>query len=208
MPLETEIKYLDANLDAVAAALRAAGARRLARRRERNEVYDDPGRGLRARGILIRLRADGRNLLTVKLPPEAPAPAGVKALREHETEVADLGPLRVALAALGLEVACVYEKLREEWALGDCHVCLDRLPFGDFVEVEGPPEALAGVAAALGLARLPASSASYHELNRAHRAARSLPAEAGFTFAPGAAPEFPGGSDPSDPSGASGTPGA
>lgn len=191
MPLETEIKYLGADLAAVAAALGAAGARRLARRRERNEVYDDPGRSLRARGILIRLREDGRNLLTVKLPAQAPAPPGVKARREHETEVADLAPLRVALAALGLEVACVYEKLREEWALGGCHVCLDRLPFGDFVEIEGPPDALAGVAAAAGLAGLPTSQASYHELNRAHRAACGLPADDSFVFPP-QGPEAPG----------------
>lgn len=199
MPLETELKYLGADLDAVARRLREAGARPQPGRRERNEVYDDPGRSLRARGILIRLREDGRNLLTVKLPPGAGAPAGLKALREHETEVADLGPLRAALAALGLEVACVYEKLRQQWTLGDCHICLDRLPFGAFVEIEGPPQAIAATATALGLDGLPTSAASYHELNRTHRAAHGLPADDNFVFGPGEPGDPPAGQDPHKP---------
>lgn len=199
MPLETELKYLGADLDAVAHRLREAGARPQPSRRERNEVYDDPGRSLRARGILIRLREDGRNLLTVKLPPGAGAPAGLKALREHETEMADLGPLRAALAALGLEVACVYEKLRQQWTLGGCHICLDRLPFGDFVEIEGPAQAIAAAATALGLDGLPTSEASYHELNRAHRAAHGLPAADSFVFGPGEPGGPPAGQDPRKP---------
>ena len=44
-----------------------------------------------------------------------------------------------------------YEKVREEWEFAGCHVCLDRLCFGDFVELEGEPESIRAAAAALGL---------------------------------------------------------
>jgi adenylate cyclase class 2 len=103
-------------------------------------------------------------------------------MEEQETEVADPDACLAILAGLGFGVAFRYEKLREVWTLGGCHICLDTLPFGDFVEIEGPSEAIAAAAGLLGLARCPTSAASYHELRRECLAAQGLPAEDGLLF--------------------------
>ncbi|WP_461209974.1 class IV adenylate cyclase [Desulfocurvus sp. DL9XJH121] len=184
MPMETELKYLDADLDAVRSSLHALGADFQARRFETNEVFDDAKKSLSGRGVLVRLRSDGRNILTLKQPPDEPVPQGVKAMLEEETQVDDPWAVRALFTALGLRRAFSYEKLREEWEYGGCHICLDHLPFGDFVEIEGEPEALRAAARDLGLDALETSTANYHQLNREHRARLGLPHEDGFAFDP------------------------
>lgn len=185
MPLETELKYLGANLDDVRARLQSLGADFQTKRFESNTVFDDADRTLKARGILVRLRDDGRKLLTLKRPPEEPVPQGVKAWDEDETELDNPGAVEVLLETLGLSPAFRYEKVREEWKFKGCHICLDVLPFGEFVEIEGPPEAIAEAANSLGLGAGEASQANYHQLNREYRAARGLEPEDSFVFEAG-----------------------
>jgi adenylate cyclase class 2 len=55
------------------------------------------------------------------------------------------------LGAIGLECVQMYEKRREVFRLSDALICIDQLPYGDFVEIEGPPEAIRAAAAQLQL---------------------------------------------------------
>lgn len=184
MPLETELKVLDVDLDAVRRSLHQAGGERQGRVFEANEVFDDAAGTLRAGGILLRLRRESAapgGLLTLKLP--APGPAGLKTREERETRVQDPDALRAVLEGLGYRVLLRYEKVRETWDLAGCHVCLDHLPFGDFVELEGEPAAIAAVRSRLGLAGHPASDRNYHALFREHLEQRGLPAQDSFVFA-------------------------
>lgn len=182
MGLETELKYLNADQGAVREALGTLGAKPLGRDFEENLVFDDPACSLRRRGLLLRLRRTGRGAwLTVKEPARPQGP--FKAAQEHETAVADFGAARAALEALGYQPAFAYEKVRESWSLAGCTVCLDRLPFDDFVEIEGPAEALRPCAASLGLADCLTSRETYHALNRAWRRTRGLPEDENFVFA-------------------------
>lgn len=182
MPMETELKYLDADLDAVRDRLHALGADFQARRFESNTVFDDGVRSLKERGVLVRLRDDGRNILTLKRPPQGPVPEGVKAWDEQETEVAVPAAVRELLATLGYGPAFAYEKVREEWGFMGCHICLDHLSFCDVVEIEGEPSAIPKAAEALGLDVLVSSTANYHQLNREYRERNGLPPQEGFTF--------------------------
>ncbi|MBN2140938.1 MAG: class IV adenylate cyclase [Desulfovibrionaceae bacterium] len=183
MALEMEIKYLGADHEAVRKALRERGARRLGRWFEDNLVLDDRARSLRAKNVLLRLRrSNGRVALTVKRPPQGPVPEGFKVLDEYETEVADFSALLRALEVLGFCPAFRYQKVREKWRLAGCDVCLDRLQFGDFVELEGPVEAMASAAAELGLAVLASSTETYHALNRQYRRDRGLDDQEDFVF--------------------------
>ena len=184
MPLEIELKYPDADLDAVRDRLHALGADFQARRFETNTVFDDAAKSLKARGILVRLRSDGREILTLKRPPEGPVPEGVKVWDEEETTLDNPAAVAATLATLGYGPAFVYEKLREEWTFGGCHICLDHLPFADVVEVEGEPGAIEAAARGLGLDSASASTADYHQLNREYRERSGLPPEEGFAFAP------------------------
>lgn len=183
MALEIELKVRDADLDAVRESLRRAGGERRGRVFEANAVFDDAAGALRASGVLLRLRVESGvpgGVLTLKLP--APGPAGLKAREERETRVADPDALRGVLEGLGYRVLLRYEKVRETWLLAGCSVCLDHLPFGDFVELEGPPAAIAEALARLGLTGRPASDRDYHALYREHLARRGLPAGDSFVF--------------------------
>ncbi|MEW5772597.1 MAG: class IV adenylate cyclase [Thermodesulfobacteriota bacterium] len=180
MALETELKVLDVDLDAVRRSLHHAGGELQGRVFEANEVFDDAAGSLRSGGVLLRLRRDPGGLLTLKLP--ASGPAGLKVREERETRVADPDAARAILEGLGYRVLLRYEKVRETWLLAGCHVCLDHLPFGDFVEFEGPPEAIAEAVARLGLEGRPTSDRNYHALYREHLARRGLPARDSFVF--------------------------
>lgn len=183
MALEIERKYLDVDHAALRQRLEALGAVRIGAWFEANTVYDDPARGLKARGTLLRLREkQGRFVLTLKEKPHAPQATGVKVYEEHETDVTDGPALGAILAGLGLAPAFRYEKIREKWRLHGCALCLDTLPFGLYLEIEGDEAGIEACAQALALPPEQASTATYHELNRLHRAARSLPVEESFAF--------------------------
>ena len=96
--------------------------------------------------------------------------------------MADADAARGILAELGLAPTQGYEKFRETWRLDDCDVCLDVLPFGEFVELEGPAGELEGLPSRLGLDGLDTSDASYHALHARHRERLGLPPEDGFAF--------------------------
>jgi len=182
MALETEIKYLDADHEALRARLTELGAQPLERGFESNVVYDDAARSLKARGTLLRLREhNSRYVLTLKNAAQENS-ATAKIYNEFETEVLNAQSLREILSGLGYAPALRYEKVRETWLLLGCEICLDTLPFGDFAEIEGDEDAIAACAMALRLPQSAASKATYHDLNRQHRKAKGLPEDESFVF--------------------------
>lgn len=197
MALEIEIKFTNADLKALRDKLLEAGASRLGGHFESNRVFDTPDRSLFAKNILLRLRqmaskpgdksADG--LMTLKRPPAAAdEKERYKVWQETETRVTDAAALAEAFHALGCGVTLVYEKLREEWRLEACTVCLDRLPFGDVVELEGSPAAIEACAGRLGLDMAQGTDKTYHALNKEYRRANNLPDDDSFAFAPDTVP--------------------
>ncbi|MGE4298687.1 MAG: class IV adenylate cyclase [Desulfovibrionaceae bacterium] len=192
MTLETELKFADADHDALRRTLQSLAAECQGRVFEENAVFDTPDRRLRQADVLLRLRVtapldgggQGRAVLTLKRPPTGPVPPGVKVWDESETLVADAGAMRAVLAGLGYAEAFRYEKVRETWRLGEALVLLDTLPFGAFVEIEAARGVLFACADALELVPSPAGMATYHALNREHRLRHGLPPDEGFVFAP------------------------
>lgn len=185
-PEESEVKYRlagPAARDRLRARLAALGARPMGTVREENVLFDRPGGRLAATGRLLRLRVlDGgpAGRLTYKGP--ATYAGAAKRRVEIETAVADSAALRALLQALGYCPTLTYAKQRETWQLDDAEVALDELAFGHFCEIEGPPAALARVAAALGLPPETAEPATYPALAAQHAGAtprgrrRRLPA--------------------------------
>lgn len=186
MALECELKYLEADLAELAERLRLAGAGTSGRYFEANTVFDRPDRSLKRDGILLRLREkQGHAVLTVKRPPEAPEPSALKVFEEIETGVDDGAAMAEALGALGFAPAFRYEKVREKWRYMDCVICLDRLPFGEFVEIEGDEARVLACAAELGLNAACTTKATYHGLNIEYRVAKGLEPDENFVFEPG-----------------------
>ena len=181
---EIESKFVVTAFAPLREALLAAAGVRLSRVFEENIVFDTPDRRLRGRDVLLRLRRDGEGRVTLKLPSKNATASGIKIRHEIETTVADAAAMEAIFAGLGYTPALRYEKVRETWSLGDAHICLDRLPFGRFVEIEGTPAAIAAAAGHLGLSMREASSLTYHALYQNHLAQCGLPACDSFVFSP------------------------
>jgi adenylate cyclase class 2 len=135
--LEIEVKAHVADLAVVHATLIAqAAVLEQPRILEVNLRFDTPEASLAHRGEILRLRRGGDVRLTHKRPAQ---PAGeLLARSEVEVVVEDFEATREVLERSGFEVVVVYEKFRAQYRLGVVQVTLDELPFGTFVELEGP----------------------------------------------------------------------
>ena len=150
VPIETEVKFHLPDPGAMRTRLTALGAHSLGRSHERNIRLEDEGRSLIRRKCLLRLRCDRKNTLTFKSVP-ADCDPSFKQLLEMETEVADFDAMLRILAALGFHPEQTYEKWRETLVLNETTFCLDTLPFGDFLEIEGSRDAIIEFAGRLDL---------------------------------------------------------
>jgi adenylate cyclase class 2 len=102
---------------------------------EINWRFDREDRELTKTGQVLRIRQDNLYRITYK----APGPDGIHR-EEIEFQVNDLQEAQAFLAALGYHPIMIYEKYRETYVLPPVEVMLDQLPFGAFVEIEGPSE--------------------------------------------------------------------
>ncbi|MGE4293685.1 MAG: adenylate cyclase, partial [Desulfovibrio sp.] len=68
------------------------------------------------------------------------------------------------------------------WSFQGAAICLDHLPFGDFVEIEGQAEIIPLLAERLDLHRKATTRDTYHALNRTWRAGQGLEHEEHFVF--------------------------
>jgi adenylate cyclase class 2 len=141
LPIETEVKFHLSDPPDARTRLLALGARSLGRSFERNIRFEDGAKNLIRRKSLLRLREDRKVTLTFKSLPADADPA-FKQLIELEVEVADFVAMQRILASLGYHPEQAYEKWRETLTLDRTTFCLDTLPFGDFLEIEGPKQAI------------------------------------------------------------------
>jgi adenylate cyclase, class 2 len=148
---EIEVKFLIEDLMAMRQRLVALGATlSTPRTYEENLLFDTPDAQFRRQGRLLRLRRDQRNRLTYKEPP-AQHNADFKIMQEYEIAVSDFGQAHAMLTKLGFAVALRFEKYRETFTYQGAEVVLDEVPFGVFMEIEGPQEAIRAIVTALGL---------------------------------------------------------
>jgi adenylate cyclase class 2 len=87
------------------------------------------------RAILRVRKIDDKTILTYK--KQIHNDLGVKQHTEFETEVSDADALENIIRVLGFRLLMLYEKKRQTWHLQNVEICLDELPFGLFMEVEG-----------------------------------------------------------------------
>jgi len=149
---EIEVKFLVANLAQVEGRLKSLGARQTQTRlHEVNLRLDTPDLALTKSLQVLRLRQDDQARVTYKGP--GIDQGGARLRQEIEFIVSDFEASRRLFAALGYQVAMMYEKYRRVYDLDDVHVTLDEMPYGDFIEIEGPqPESILLASQRLGLA--------------------------------------------------------
>lgn len=134
---EIEVKFYVRELDTPANRLRAAGARLTDDRvLETNLRFDTADHELTRTSRVLRLRQDRKAVLTYKGPARAGESVSIR--QEIEFQVSDFQAARHFLEALGYQVSVIYEKYRTTYDLDGLMVTLDEMPYGNFIEIEGP----------------------------------------------------------------------
>ena len=148
--LEIEVKFYLADIDGIRTRILKLGAKSNGRLFETNIRYEDKNKRLMRKKSLLRLRRDEKTTLTFKSrPPERSK--SFKIYKELEVEVNEFETMSHILEALGYHPVQKYEKWRETIALDQTLFCLDSMPYGNFLEIEGPEKEIRHYAAQLGL---------------------------------------------------------
>jgi adenylate cyclase class 2 len=138
---ELEVKLYLTNLSKVRKRVEELGAAQLqARIHEINLRFDTQDLRLSKAGQVLRLRQDNIARLTFKGPTHSED--GVRAREEIEFTVNNFHTARRFLTALGYHVLMIYEKYRTTYEWKSNHITLDEMPYGNFIEIEGPDPAL------------------------------------------------------------------
>jgi adenylate cyclase class 2 len=134
---ELEVKFYITDLNKLKSRLLKLGAEiSQPRTHEMNLRFDKPdGEFVRSHQVL-RLRRDSAVRLTYKGPSQTLD--GIHLRREIEFTASDFDAAQAFLEALGYRVQMMYEKYRMVYELEGVHVTLDEMPFGYFIEIEGP----------------------------------------------------------------------
>jgi adenylate cyclase class 2 len=142
---EIEAKFYVRNLGKIESRLQDLEARLIQPRvLETNIRFDLPDGGLSSKGQVLRLRQDTEAKFTYK--DQGVKKQGVINRTEIEFGVESFDKAKLFLEALGYQKLIQYNKYRTTYSLESdsllskdhgCHIMLDELPYGNFVEIEG-----------------------------------------------------------------------
>ncbi len=165
---EVEVKFVLGEPERLRGALRQIGAAFEGKHLENNIRLDDAAGSLTRRHVVLRLRrieqgGQSRHVLTVKRPVEH-SDSDLSRRWEVEVEVSDGAAALAALAILGYKPKWRYEKRRETYRVGEAVAEIDEMPYGWFIELEGPPEEVRRAAHKLGFAMEDGLTISYAQI--------------------------------------------
>ena len=143
--LEIEVKFYIEEIEALRKRLIDAGAKSHGHVFESNICLDNADDELFSSDSLLRLRkVDQKTTLTFKTKPDI-GDSEFKVVKELEVEVSDFEIMLSILHALGFRKSQIYEKYRETLTIGGTKLCVDRMPFGDFLEIEGDKDEIRSI---------------------------------------------------------------
>ena len=134
--IEIEVKFYLNNIKPIRKYLVDLGAVNKGRFFESNIRFEDKNNKLLKSQSLLRLRKDAKTTLTYKSKPPFENNE-FKIHQELEVEVNDFEKMNLILESLGFHQEQIYEKWRETFIIQKTIVCIDQMPFGDFLEIEG-----------------------------------------------------------------------
>jgi adenylate cyclase class 2 len=169
---EIEAKFSVSDLEKIRRSILNLGGKvSIPKHLEHNRYFDTPDRALKAGRQILRIRSGSQIHMTYKRQ------AGTFESRtEIELALDSVDNALAMLQALGYELILKYSKERETCELHGAQIMLDELPFGRFVEIEGPSlDSVRDVASSLGLDWQKRESRGYFTLFERARALLNLP---------------------------------
>jgi adenylate cyclase class 2 len=148
-PLEIEVKFHLKDVESFQRRLPSCGAEFKTFANETNIRYEDQEKSLRPRKILLRLRQADSVTLTYKSKPPESDP-DFKVHHEVEVTLSDFEAMRQILEYIGFHPVQIYEKKRATWRFSNTLLCVDQMPYGNFIEIEGAPDNIRQAARDLG----------------------------------------------------------
>ena len=101
------------------------------------------------KGIFPRIRDEhGKIVLTVKVRPQKKTEYFER--KEYSVEISNTEEGVDIMKSMGYDQVRVFKKTREEWEFKDVEVVLDKLYFGDYMEIEGSKEKIEEMVKKLG----------------------------------------------------------
>jgi adenylate cyclase class 2 len=143
---------------------------------EDNLIFDFKDRSLKNRGTVLRIRAYG-DKCTTTLKEKVSEESRYKIRSEVEMGIDDPDSLKKIFQSLGLQVVYRYQKYRSEYHLGDLHICCDRTPIGNFLELEGKKEDIDNTALSLGYSKNDYINISYLAYHMKYLESKGIPLE-------------------------------
>lgn len=134
--LEIEVKFYLNDIGPIRERLAGSSAVSKGCYFESNIRFDDNNDTLLKNRSLLRLRKDAKTTLTYKAKTPAENDQ-FKIHKELEVDVSDFNTMNVIIESLGFRKKQIYEKWRETFILNETTICIDQMPFGDFLEIEG-----------------------------------------------------------------------
>ncbi len=149
--LEIEVKFFLTDPERIRSRIQDTGAHYNGKSFEKNIRFEDHACSLIKRGALLRLRKTETGVELTYKGETSEKNRDFKIHRELEILVSDFDTAAAILRELGFHEEQVYEKYRESWNMGDALLCMDCMPFGLFLEIEGLPDEIRKIAGILGL---------------------------------------------------------
>ncbi|MGD2245117.1 MAG: class IV adenylate cyclase [Candidatus Aminicenantes bacterium] len=151
--LEIEVKIQIKNPELMSQKILDLGAtQHRARFFEENTLYDYPDQTLTKKRQAVRLRTTHQTaFLTFKDHPQKSRTFKIR--EEFETEVKNALQMKKIMKSLGLVPSFEYKKFRTVFRAKNLKICVDELPIGSFIELEGEQNHIVRFAESLGFSR-------------------------------------------------------
>ena len=179
---EIEIKFKIDKPNLIRKKLKEKGAKFVGGAFERTLKFDTENFDLQKEGKFLRIRAGFENVITYKRKLKSKPRSREISLRgkkfkereEIELEISDLEKMKKILENLGFTKKWLMEKYREKWQWGSAEIVIDKLPFDNFIEIEGSKKSIQKTAKLLGLRLADGITATYWGLWEDYRKKRGI----------------------------------
>lgn len=145
---EIEVKFKIDKFDKIRKILKQKKAKFLGKAFERTIRFDTLKKDLEKKDCFLRVRTGFENVITFKRKIKN---KDFKEREEIELEIADPEKMKIILGKLGFFEIGTMEKYREKWIFKNTEISIDKLPFGNFIEIEGDKSSIKKVAEDLNL---------------------------------------------------------